>query len=177
MLMIRSLLILLITLLSVTGMLAQVQLEVDGGIQVSSLENDNSADKILVLDTSGIITYRYASDYFDAIPVQATSSLAYFTSYEDYNVGYNTGGVYWDNNRVYLSGLIKKSPGVPSNGDIICALPESYRPTNRILAFGHQSGNPVRIDILPTGEVLLVNGANGSSNFLSLEGISFRIIL
>jgi len=85
-------------------MLAQVQLEVDGGIQVSSLEKDNSASKILVLDTSGIITYRYVSDYFDANSATATCSLNYGTDYQDFNGGYNTGGVYIDNNRVYLSG-------------------------------------------------------------------------
>ena len=164
-------------LLSLTSILAaQVSLEVSGGIKVSSLEKDNSASKILVLDTSGVITYRYTSDYFDANSATATSTLNYSADYEDYNGGYNTGGVYIDNNRVYLSGLIRKSPGVPSDDDVICTLPFQYRPMDRILSFGQQSGNPVRIDVLPNGQVLLVGGANGSSDFISLEGVNYRIL-
>ena len=177
MLMIRSLLILLITLLSVTGMLAQVQLEVDGGMKVSVIEKDLSASKILMLDSSGVIAHRSLGDYYPTTAPAPSEGLVYSEPYLDYNGGYGNGGVYIDNDRVYLSGLIGKSLGVPGNGDTICTLPASYRPSNRILAFGHQSGNPVRIDILPTGEVLIVNGANGSSDFLSLEGISYRVTL
>jgi hypothetical protein len=77
---------------------------------------------------------------------------------------------------VWLRGLVKGGT-IPSAGNNfyvpLFTLPEGYRPANRqlhgVCVAEFQMG---RIDVLPDGNVTLVQASN--NNWLSLEGISFR---
>jgi hypothetical protein len=83
-----------------------------------------------------------------------------------YNTGYykNTDG------NIYLRGTIKN--GTTTSGTVIFTLPTGYRPLNR-MAFPVASGSGTlgRIDVLPTGDVIIDFGSN---SFLYLSPVIFR---
>lgn len=111
-------------------------------------------------------------EYLDTPESSILATLS--TNWSAYNAIYTTPGYYHSAGRVYLEGLLRKS--VPFiAGETIFTLPVGYRPATRKLCAGTQSGNTVRVDVLASGEVRYMSGANGTSDFLSLEGISFKI--
>ncbi|MEO7904586.1 MAG: hypothetical protein ABIR91_02220 [Candidatus Saccharimonadales bacterium] len=69
---------------------------------------------------------------------------------------------------VNLQGLIKS--GTTTAGTVIGTLPSGYRPSERLMLNGTSSVGYARIDVLPTGDVVIMSGSNG---WLSLSDISF----
>lgn len=71
---------------------------------------------------------------------------------------------------VTLSGLIKKAVA-PTQYEVICTLPEGYRPSSRLIFAPATSGTTQgRIDVDTNGDVIYVFGSNA---WLSLAGITF----
>lgn len=85
----------------------------------------------------------------------------------NYGQGYNFGQFYKDTNGfVHLRGLIT---GGLYASNVIFNLPVGFRPAARCLNVTIGGEALARIDVLPDGNVLAVNG----SGWLSMEGISF----
>ena len=145
---------------------------IDGQVKAQNMNSDTSLNRIVTADEGNNLSY---IDLNELDTVESNQFLDYQHNFTDLGIGYAPGSFYKNRDRVYLGGSVKTVSGRPADGDIIGILPPGYRPSNRILTYGRQQANVVRIDILTTGEVILQSGANNSSNFLSLEGISFRI--
>ena len=127
-----------------------------------------SLDISEITNDKALITKEYLDN-----PESSILALLAF-SWSAYGAGYSDPGFYKSQGRVYLEGLVQKI-GAYIPGEMIFTLPLGYRPSARKLCAGTQSGNTVRIDVLANGQVLYMNGENGISNFISLEGISFKI--
>lgn len=85
----------------------------------------------------------------------------------NYGAGYHFGQYYKDTDGfVHLRGLINSGTFASS---VIFNLPVGYRPNSRVLRATIASDALARVDVLPDGNVLAVNG----SGWLSLEGIYF----
>lgn len=71
---------------------------------------------------------------------------------------------------VILKGLVKKSSSV-SSGEVIGTLPESYRPTDRLVFTTSTNANVYsRVDVDTDGNIMAAKADNG---WVSLEGIHF----
>ncbi len=96
----------------------------------------------------------------------------------NYGGGYIDGTYYKDKEkRVHLNGAIRATSNV--NSSTIFVLPLGYRPSG-YLTFNVDAffGTSVRILIYPSGEVVYYsksNNAGGEYNYVSLNGISFRV--
>lgn len=145
---------------------------IDGQVKAQNMNSDTSLNRIVTADEDNNLSY---IDLNELDTVESNQFLDYQNNFTDLGIGYAPGSFYKNRDRVYLGGSVKTVSGRPADGDIIGILPPGYRPSNRILTYGRQQANVVRIDILTTGEVILQSGANNSSNFISLEGINFRI--
>ena len=135
----------------------------------NGLDSGNRSDALTILKNGNATVNGTITGTIET-PTNATLN-ATWTAYAN---GYETPGYYKDNDRVYLRGLLRKT-GAYSAGELIFTLPIDYRPASRILQHAGQNGNLARIDVLADGSVLYMAGANGSLDFISLEGISFRV--
>ena len=133
-----------------------------------------SFDIAEITDDKALITKEFADATYAAGTVENPQTPTFILNWEAYGGGYIDPSFYKNNGRVYLQGLLRKTVAFVA-GELIFTLPIGYRPSGRVLATGGQSGNTVRVDILANGEVRYMSGGNGS-DFISLEGISFRIL-
>ncbi len=133
-----------------------------------------SFDIAEITDDKALITKEFADATYAAGTVENPQTPTFILNWEAYGGGYIDPSFYKNNGRVYLQGLLRKTVAFVA-GELIFTLPIGYRPSGRVLATGGQSGNTVRVDILSNGEVRYMSGGNGS-DFISLEGISFRIL-
>ncbi len=103
-------------------------------------------------------------------------SISYQNGWMNYGSSYNPGGYFKDKNGiVHLRGLMKKSDGRRTPVGLVFTLSAGYRPEYRELQSSiaqKSEDSRCRIDILPNGEVHVVEG--GSSGWTSLDGITFR---
>ena len=133
---------------------------------------DGTANQVMATDGAGNVTWiNYG--------LETVSSPTFGTGWQNYSVAHGSGfedaRYYVDNGRVYLGGLIRKTSGI-TTGDIMITLPIGYRPQKqRIFTVSTEAGI-VRIDVAANGNVVF-NGPsyNGGQNWVSLDGISFRI--
>ncbi|CAL2064845.1 hypothetical protein [Tenacibaculum sp. 190524A05c] len=133
---------------------------------------DGTANQVMTTDGSGNVTW---SNY----GLEAVSSPTFGSGWQNYSVvhgnGFEDARYYVDNGRVYLGGLIRKT-SVITSGEVMITLPIGYRPQKqRIFTVSTEAGI-VRIDVAANGNVVF-NGPshNGGQNWVSLDGISFRI--
>ncbi|MBW1294133.1 hypothetical protein [Aquimarina litoralis] len=133
---------------------------------------DGTANQVMTTDGAGNVSW---IDY----GLEAVSSPTFSSGWENYSVAHGTGfedaRYYVDNGRVYLGGLIRKTSGINA-GEIMLTLPLGYRPLKqRIFTVSTEAGI-VRIDVAANGTVIYNAPAyNGGQNWVSLDGISFRI--
>ncbi|CAL2080506.1 hypothetical protein [Tenacibaculum sp. 190524A05c] len=133
---------------------------------------DGTANQVMTTDGAGNITWiNYG--------LEAVSSPTFGSGWQNYSVihgnGFEDARYYVDNGRVYLGGLIRKT-SVITSGEVMITLPVGYRPQKqRIFTVSTEAGI-VRIDVAANGNVVF-NGPshNGGQNWVSLDGVSFRI--
>lgn len=134
-------------------------------------------------------------------PVEPMVDIPLLSPWANYGSEWGTARYYKHEGRVYLSGVIRVDKGsdfrtfgqrypqqeIRVQGKIkllptlsrIAFLPEGFRPDVRTIdkctTYGNRGGdiNTGRIDVLPNGLIMLVNGNSG---WVSLDGISFRVI-
>lgn len=95
---------------------------------------------------------------------------ALLNSWVNYGGGYNSAGYFRDKNGiVHLQGLVKS--GTAANA-IIFILPAGYRPSAHELQTSFSAAGACRIDIDANGNIWAFT--NGSTSWLSLDGITFR---
>jgi hypothetical protein len=147
-------------------------LHVDGNVRVtgSYRDSNNSAGTSgQVLSSSG-----GGTDWVDAPSggtpvVEAWQTPTFTNSWANFGGGYNPAGYFKDNSGVvHLRGLVRSSV----LGAAIFTLPNTHRPPGRAI-FSVMSNNlAARVDVLNNGQVVPVSG---SSAWISLEGITFRV--
>ncbi len=129
-----------------------------------------------VLQTDGSGNYTWTNKD-TALP--AVTGPAFTANWENYSVahgtGFEDGRYYIDHGRVYLGGLIRKTSAI-ATGDVMLTLPVGYRPLKQRLFTVTTEAGIVRVDVAANGNVIY-NGIahNGVQNWVSLDGISFRI--
>ena len=94
--------------------------------------------------------------------------------YENLNSGYQRAYFYEEEGRVFLGGTIHRKTGVVGSGETLATLPIGYRPILRIISRGQQYGGSPRVDITSNGSIVVFSGLD-SSDYISLEGISFKL--
>jgi len=102
------------------------------------------------------------------IPLWYTCNLQ--AGWTDFGIPY-AGNEYTktSNDFVMLHGLIHN--GAATAGTVICTLPAAYRPSARLTFHTIAAGAASRIDVLPTGEVMI--GYAAGNGWLVLDGIQF----
>lgn len=153
------------------------QLTIDGDNQGSGASytlpaQDGTANQVMTTDGAGNVTW---IDY----GLEAVSSPTFSSGWENYSVahgnGFEDGRYYIDNGRVYLGGLIRKTAAITA-GELMFNLPVGYRPVKQRIFVVSTEAGIIRIDVGANGNVVWGGGAyNGSQNWISLDGISFRI--
>lgn len=95
----------------------------------------------------------------DAINTALTSTslpLVMATSWEDYAGGYEVGQVTKYGPIVVCQGLIKRSVGAAAfTSGLMATVPAGYRPGANNLFIAMSSPGPCRVDVTPTGTVVL----------------------
>jgi hypothetical protein len=78
---------------------------------------------------------------------------------------------------VVLQGLVTKSGGTPTVGDVIATLPEGFRPAGRLLFAVPTGGTNAfgRVDVLANGEIQWHAGSTNETDHASLSGIAFMV--
>lgn len=152
----------------------QFNLEIEGSLNIEVIEKAGSDSLFIVADTVGNFYTRARSTMDIGI---APIPLDIYPGYRDYGLQYQETSIYKKNGRVYLEGLLGTNllSDVIENGDTLAIIPLELRPTNRILASGYQNSSSPRVDILTTGEVIVVSGADGINNYISLHSINYKL--
>jgi hypothetical protein len=78
------------------------------------------------------------------------------------------------NNVVTLEGLCRKN-GAISNAETIMTLPAGFRPLKTRIFTVETENGAMRVDINPSGTVIIATGFNINQNWVSLEGLTFSI--
>jgi N-acetylneuraminic acid mutarotase len=124
----------------------------------------NGSNQLLKLDTFGDVNIS------GKIPIENFTAPSLLNGWVNYDNTFSNAGFQKDNeNLVNLKGLIKN--GNASSNTILFTLPVAYRPAERLVFTAPSSAFLGRVDILPSGDVILINGTN---TFIGLDGISFR---
>lgn len=135
---------------------------------VNASLGDTVTLRVSAKNTAGTSSYGQASV---TIPVWHTCNLQ--NNWINYDTVYTTPGYTKTNNDVVvMKGLIKN--GTATSGTTLCRLPVGYRPSAQLAFHTNTSnageGTTGRVDVLPTGEVIIVSGNNG---WFSLDSIRF----
>lgn len=135
--------------------------------------NHNETVEIRVRAANDIGTSAY-TNYTTIIPLWSPINLA--NKWTDYSgsssTGYQSAGfTKTSSGLVLLKGLVNTSETL-SGEQVLGYLPEGYRPTGRIIFSSLASGNAAaRVDVLPSGEVVLFAGV--TPGWVSLETVRF----
>ena len=79
--------------------------------------------------------------------------------------------------RVHLRGLATRKDGLPTSNSVIGTLPPStHAPPARLIFQANGGGADARIDVLPNGQILWINGTTGEKDYTSLSEISFYAV-
>lgn len=102
--------------------------------------------------------------------IGTTGEPPFQNSWVNYGGGFDTCYFYKDNEqRVWLGGMIKGG----SSGTVVFTLPGGYHPLGGQILFDGQSNSALaRVDVLASGDVVVVTG---NTAWVSLNGLSFRI--
>jgi hypothetical protein len=92
------------------------------------------------------------------------------SGWSNYGGQFSPAAYFRDSNGiVHLRGLIQN--GQLGVGNEVCVLDETCRPEYRVALSSICNGNWARIDVLPTGELVVMNA---TVTWVSLDGLSFR---
>ena len=111
-----------------------------------------------------------------------TIPFAFSASWGNYGAGFESC-VYWrDGFVVHLQGLVNKTIGVPTAGDVVATLPLGYRPSSSVtftIVSGGGGGLTVaRIDVESDGDIVWQFGdSSGAGDYHSFSGLSFRALI
>ena len=111
-----------------------------------------------------------------ALPTADTwAPLSFGNGWANYGSGYGAATYRKDQlGRVHLRGLATRTAGLPEPNSVIGTLPPStHAPPNRAIFQANGGAKDVRIDVLPNGQILWMEGPTAEKDFTSLEGISF----
>jgi hypothetical protein len=97
--------------------------------------------------------------------------LSLGTGYSNYGGQYEGGGFVIHNGVVHLDGLIKRDDATQT---VIAVLPPSARPKTRHVLIGGSHTGSVRVDVMPTGEIVWVSDHKPNA-YVSLSGLNFPI--
>ena len=101
----------------------------------------------------------------------AVQAPALLNGWVNHGGGFANAGFWKDREgMVHIQGLIRN--GTTATSTILFMLPVGYRPTARLLFTVNANNVFGRVDVLPSGEVMIATIA--SNAFLSLDGILFR---
>ena len=149
-----------------------LHVKTDGNIVVPAITNAtiNSNNKSLVSKEYG------DSNYATSVPAATTIALTGFSvNWSNYGSGWQPATATIKNGQVKLAGLIRKNTAAFAFGETLLTLPVGYRPANSRLYAAGQNNNQLRVDVYADGRVVYINGTNGFDDYVSLEGIVFRI--
>ncbi|WP_299627066.1 hypothetical protein [uncultured Tenacibaculum sp.] len=156
-------------------------LTIDGDNQGSGASytlpaQDGTANQILSTDGSGNVSWKNNTNTIGSY-IMGTLNTA--NGWGNYNAAFgvtNFQDVRYRliNNTVTLEGLVRKNVAI-TNGDIIMTLPVGYRPVKtRIFSLQTENG-AMRVDVNPSGTVVVASGFSVNQNWVSLDGITFSI--
>lgn len=157
-------------------------LTIDGDNQGSGASytlpaQDGAANQVLVTDGSGNASWSNMPT--PAVTAYISASLNAAAGWENYNTAFSVTTFqdprYRLNDKVvYLEGMVRKNTTI-SNGDTIMTLPVGFRPQKtRIFSVQTENGS-IRVDVNPSGTVVVATGFNINQNWVSLDGITFSI--
>ncbi|NET24634.1 hypothetical protein [Okeania sp. SIO1I7] len=149
----------------------------DGGIAFVNTGNDGVERTALVIKGTGNVGIGTKNPSAKLVVTGGETTLqqeswqtpTFQNAWVNYGFGYNNAGYFKDSlGIVHLKGLVKNG-----TADTIFTLPVGYRPAARelhsVAAYNNTMG---RIDILSNGTVQRISG---SSTWISLDGITFRV--
>lgn len=146
------------------------QVRVDSGIFGGALSRVEVNNSNIVL-SSGLRSWTLSSTEY-------WTDVSFSNSWANYN---NTSGTYFTvqykknpDNTISMRGMATHSSSPTTSS--ICTLPVGYRPYKRIRFLCGCMNDVALVDILPTGEVTVLNyGPSGNSAVLSLDGVYFSL--
>ena len=102
-----------------------------------------------------------------------TRTLSLISPWRDFGDGYGSASWFMAGHTCIVSGLIRlEQDGLASWKNNIATLPKQCRPIGRLAFLLNQHEESHRIDVLPSGAIIWVNGRK-ITNWLSLDGIAF----
>ncbi|MEM1329431.1 MAG: hypothetical protein AAGG07_02600 [Planctomycetota bacterium] len=118
-----------------------------------------------------------SADVAMSLSNEASVPLPLSAGTEPYGAGYSSPVVTRIGNLVVLNGLVRDVGISNAEGTVFATLPAGFRPTARLLFLQASSGGVYRVDVLPSGELQFLGapGVGGAIDWVSLDGISFRI--
>lgn len=158
-----------------------ISYNINGGSWINATNNSQTTTYNVTASLGDTITIRVAARNSSGTSANGTAlatipmwySCGLQNSWVDYGFTYSTNAYTKTNSDVVmLKGLVKS--GNATSGTVLCTLPVGYRPSARLIFAMSTSAVPegvsARVDVLPTGEVVIVTGNNA---WLSLDGIRF----
>ncbi|CAL2093899.1 Head domain of trimeric autotransporter adhesin [Tenacibaculum sp. 190524A05c] len=158
------------------------QLTIDGDNQGSGTSytlpaQDGTANQVMTTDGAGNTSWTNIPT--PALAAYTAAGLNTGAGWENYNTAFSVTTFQdpryrLNDNVVYLEGMVRKNTAI-SNGDIIMTLPVGFRPQKtRIFTVQTENGS-IRVDVNPSGTVVVATGFNINQNWISLDGITFSI--
>ncbi|CAL2079240.1 conserved protein of unknown function [Tenacibaculum sp. 190524A02b] len=157
-------------------------LTIDGDNQGSGASytlpiQDGAANQVMITDGSGNASWTN----IPAPVVEAYTAVTLNTGggWENYNTAFSITSFQdpryrLNDNVVYLEGMVRKNVAI-NNADVIMTLPVGFRPQKtRVFSVQTENGS-IRVDVNPSGTVVVASGFNVSQNWVSLDGITFSI--
>lgn len=112
----------------------------------------------------------------EALPTaEPWTPLSFGVGWGNYGAQYQTVSYRKDQlGRVHLRGLATKTDGLPANNQVIGTLPPAtHAPAARLIFQANGAAADARVDVLPNGQILWINGVAGEKDYTSLSDISF----
>jgi hypothetical protein len=104
---------------------------------------------------------------------EAWKDVSLAAGWANYGTEYADAGYRKEDGRVHLRGLVTRTDGLPPASSPIGTLPTGYRPPKRLIFASNGGAASVRVDVLPNGQVVWVQGTLKEKDFTSLDTVSF----
>ena len=136
---------------------------------------DGVTNQVMGTDGAGNISW---VNNFDTL--EAVSSPTFATNWENYSAlpggnAFEDAQYFIHDGMVHLAGMIHKTTGI-TNGEVMITLPVTYRPLKQRIFTASSEGGIIRVDVRANGQVVFGGAAHsGGQNWVSLDGLSFRI--
>lgn len=121
----------------------------------------------------GDVYVQEADAYRATIDQPAWSAPTYQNNWANLGTGYQNGGFFKDSlGFVHLRGLLNKTSGTPTAGEVMFNLPSGYRPAAHMVFPCVTNTGVTTVEVRTTGDVLWKSGGFGN---VFLDGISFDL--